>query len=319
MTDVYLGYSNLLQTVQLPTQKALQQLQQIQQKIDTLPKSSKPIQPGMQPSKFLKALAELNTANPDTLQDFLNATQVWPSANLPKPIPIGTHDSIQYFIKVSDKTVHQDSSSAAIPTREVFYGIFTYETLSILRSQSTTTHLDYDSLAKNADDSYESFVSEAERVPLGQTIITDLKYGFGIGRLYHKTSKAADMEDTGFYVICNAVDKSIWIAFDFEPYGETGDINLIQPEYGDPYGTLPLDTQKMVIGVMRLFTKEWTARKPLSLDDGDPFCNGAGIPLTCKLVAKSAFVADVLNAIKAGRAKDTLSRSSWSFKGPKAS
>lgn len=111
------------------------------------------------------------------------------------------------------------------------------------------------------------------------------------------------MEDTGFYVICNAVDKSIWVAFDFEPYGETGDINPVQPEYGDPYGELPVDTQKMVIGIMRLFRKEWTANNPVSLDGGDPICSGAGTPLACKLVAKPAFVADVLNAIKAGSAK----------------
>lgn len=86
---------------------------QIQQKIDALPKSSKPLPPEMQPSAFLTALADLNTANPDILQDCLDATQARSSANLPKPIPIGMHDGIQYFIKSSDKAVHQDSSSAA--------------------------------------------------------------------------------------------------------------------------------------------------------------------------------------------------------------
>lgn len=84
--------------------------------------------------------------------------------------------------------------------------------------------------------------------------------------------------------------------------GETGEINPVQPEYGDRYGELPLDTQKMVIGIMRLFRKEWTAKKPLSLDGGDPFRKGAGTPLECKLVAKPALVADVLNAIKTGTA-----------------
>ena len=93
----------------------------------------------------------------------------------------------------------------------------------------------------------------------------------------------------------------------------------MQPEYGDPYGKLPVDTQKMVIGIMRLFRKEWTAKKPLSLDGGDPFCNGAGTPLACKLVAKPAFVPDVLNAIKAGSAKPALSGSSRTSREPKAS
>lgn len=294
---------------------------QIQQKIDALPKSSKPLPPEMQPSAFLTALADLDTANPDILQDFLDATQARSSANLPKPVPIGTHDGIQYFIKSSDKAVHQDSSSAAITPAKagaVFYGISTYEAKSVLGGQSTTTDLDYGSPTESGDDFYGISASEAKSVPVGQTITTDLNYGFGLGRLYHKISNAVDMEDTGFYVICNAVDKSIWVAFDFEPYGETGDINPVQPEYGDCYGELPVDTQKMVIGIMRLFRKEWTAKKPLSLDGGDPFRNGAGTPLACKLVAKPAFVADVLNAIKAGSAKPALRGASRTSREPKA-
>lgn len=304
---------------------------QIQKKIDALPKSSKPLPPEMQPSAFLTALADLNIADTDTLQDFLDDTQARSSANLPKPVPIGTHDGIQYFIKSSDKTVHQDSSSAAIPpakTGEVFYGMSTYEAKSVLGGQSTSTDLDYGSPAESGDDFYGISVSEAKSVPVGgQTITTDLNYGFGLGRLYHKISNAVDMEDTGFYVICNAVDKSIWVAFDFEPYGETGDINPVQPEFGDPYGELPSDTQKMVIGIMRLFKKEWTTKNPLSLDGGDPFRDGAGTPLACKLVAKPAFVADVLDAIKAGSAasaasaasaKPALSGSSRTSREPKA-
>ena len=234
----------------------------------------------MQSSDFLTALADLNTADPDNLQDFLDATQAQPSANLPKLVPIGTHDSIQYFIKSSDKTVHQDPKSAAIPATQiddVFYGISSYE---------------------------------AKSIPDGQTIPTNLNYGFGLGRLYHESSTSVGIEDTGFYVICNAIDKSIWVTFDFEPYGETGEITPVQPECGDPYGELPLDTQKMKIGLMRLFGKEWIGRKPRSLDGGDPFRDGEGIPLACKLVAKPAFIADVLDAIKVGNAEPVLSGSS---------
>ena len=275
----------------------------------------------MQPPEFLTALAALNTANSDDVQDFLDATQAQSSANLPKPVPIGTHDGIQYFIKSSDKAVHQDSSSAAIPlakTGDVFYGISNYEAKSVLGGQSTTTDLHYGSPAESGDDFYGISASEARSVPLGQTITMDLNYGFGLGRLYHKTSNIAEVEDTGFYVICNAVDKSIWVAFDFEPYSDTGDVNPVQPEYGDPYGGLPLDTQKMVIGIMRLFKKEWIAKKPLSLDGGDPFRDGAGTPLACKLVAKPAFVADVLNAIAAESAKPAPRQSSRTLREAKA-
>ena len=108
------------------------------------------------------------------------------------------------------------------------------------------------------------------------------------------------MEDTGFFVICNAVDKSIWVAFDFEPYGETSEINPVRPENGDHYGELPEDKEKMTIGMMKLFTQEWTAEEPLFLDGGDPFHNGAGAPLAYKLIATPALIADVQRAIEAG-------------------
>ena len=261
----------------------------------------------MQVSEFLTALADLDTADPEDLQDFLNATQAQPSANLPKPIPIGTHDGVRYFIQSSDKTVHQDISSATIPPArigDIFYGISAYEAINVLGSKSITTDLDFGSPPESGDDFYGTSASEAKRVPIGQKISTDLNYGFGLGRLYHRTSSdAAHMEDTGFYVICNAVDKSIWLAFDFEPYGETGEINPVQPEYGDPYGKLPLDKQNMVLGIIKLFGKEWTATNPLSLNGGDPFRNRAGTPLASKLIAKPAFVTDVVNAVKADTAK----------------
>ena len=260
----------------------------------------------MQASEFLTVLANLNTAEPEDLQDFLDATQAGSSAYLPKPIPIGTHDDVQYFIKSSDKTIHQNTAFATIsPARadDIFDDISTYQAKSVSGGQSMTTDPDFGSPAESGDDIYGISTSEAKSVPIGQSITTDLHYGFGLGRLYHKSSsKAAHMEDTGFHVLCNAVDKSIWVAFDFEPYGETGDINPVQPEYGDPYGRLPGDKQNMVIGIMRLFGTEWTAKNPLSLDGGDPFGNGTGTPLACRLVARPAFVANVRNAIKAGTA-----------------
>ena len=50
---------------------------------------------------------------------------------------------------------------------------------------------------------------EARSIPHGSTIITHLKYGFGIGRLYHQMPDASQPQDTEFYVVCNALDKSI--------------------------------------------------------------------------------------------------------------
>ncbi|KAL9043873.1 MAG: hypothetical protein Q9214_002953 [Letrouitia sp. 1 TL-2023] len=288
-------------------------------------KASKPMPPGMQPLEFLTVLATLDTANPDTLQDFLVATQARP--NLPEPVPVGMHDGVQYFIKISAEALHEDSSSTAIPpakTGDIFYGISAYKTKNILGGlrrggQYRTTYLISRSPAASEDYFHGIFAPEARSGPVGHTMTTDLKYGFGLGRLHYTISNVADMEDTGFYVICNAVDKSIWVAFDFEPYGKTGEIDPVRPEHGDTYGELPWDTDGMVIGIMRLFSKEWTANKPLSLDGGDPFLNGAGTRLACKLVAKPAFVVDVLNAIKAGSAKPAPSESSQTSREPKAS
>ena len=225
----------------------------------------------MQSTDFLTSLAAVSTANPDSLQDFRGATQAQPLDHLPKLVPIGTHVGVHYFLQSSDRAIHVDAAAAAAPppakAGDVYYGVFAYE---------------------------------AKSIPAGTPMSIDLTYGFGLGRLYHSTSTATDAEDTGFFLICNAVDKSIWAAFDFEPYGETGDITPVEPQYGDPYGQLPSDTQKLVIGAMKLFGKEWMAKKPLSLDGGDPFGGGAGKPLACKLVAKPAYVADVLKAIKDG-------------------
>lgn len=170
---LFLGYSNLRRTVNLPNHEAQQQLQQIQQKIGALPKSRKPLPPVMQPSAFLTALAHPDTANPDILQDFLHATQVRSLDNLPKPVPIGTHDGIPYFIKFSDKAIHHTAVIPPAREGEVFYGISTYEAKSVLGGQSTTTDLDYGSPANSGDDFYGIPASEAKSVPVGQTITTD--------------------------------------------------------------------------------------------------------------------------------------------------
>ena len=124
----------------------------------------------MQPSEFLIALAGLDTANPDILQDFLVATQARSLDYLPKPVPIGTHDNIQYFIQSSDMTPHQDSSSAAIPpakTGEIYYGISTYEAKPILGGQSTMTDPDFGSPVESGDYFLGIPASEAESVPVG--------------------------------------------------------------------------------------------------------------------------------------------------------
>ena len=223
----------------------------------------------MQPQDFLAALAAVDISRQDNFYDFLDRTLSQPSANLLKLVPIGMHDSVRYFIKVNDKAIRQDTSTMTpANAKDTYYG---------------------------------TSVFEAKSLPAGAPAIIEIRFGFGIGRLWHQGPSAAQPQDTGFYVICSAVDKSIWVAFDFEPYSETGDIHLVMPDQGEEYGKLPEDTQNLVIGIQKLFGKEWTASaKPFSLDGKDPFKNGAGTPLALKLVTKPALVADVLNAIKVG-------------------
>jgi len=134
----------------------------------------------------------------------------------------------------------------------------------------------------------------AKSIPSCMPVTIDLTYGFGLGRLCHQMPDALQPQDSAFYVICNAMDKSIWIAFDFEPYGETGDIVQVRPEYGDPYGQLPGDKEEVMIGARKLFSGDWMASKQLSLDHGDPFEYTASEPaLAVKLFATPASIASM--------------------------
>ena len=279
----------------------------------------------MQSSEFLECLAAVDTANPDKFQDFLDATQIQPSANLPEYIPIGSHYGVQYFVKSSDIEIPQDLPSALRPS--VQQDIFAGKQPTDDNSSAGTPREEYGSsvgtppLPMEYESSWDTTTITITRrrrtlfgycfftarsIPSRRHTIIDLSYGFGIGRLYHKMPDALQPQDTGFYVVCNASDKSIWVAFDFEPYGETGDIERVRPEFGDPYGQLPGDKEELVIGAQKLFSGDWTTKKPLSLDYGDPFKNGAGTPLAAKLFATPAFINEVVIAIKAGRAKQGI-------------
>ena len=125
-------------------------------------------------------------------------------------------------------------------------------------------------------------------------VTLELEYGFGLGRLYFRsvTNTPAtweNLEDAGFYVVCSATDKSIWAVFNFHPMTETGDYETIRPQDGDEYGRPPGDKENLVIGVQKLFGKQWLAKKPLTLDGGDPFKNaalGGGFPVQAIVTAK---------------------------------
>ncbi|KAI9889058.1 MAG: hypothetical protein M1814_005847 [Vezdaea aestivalis] len=337
----------------------------------------------------LKALAAVDIADQDKLDDFSYATQIQPSVSSPIYVPIGWHSGVQYFIKSCDIAIPQDDSlvegndrimEASIPLRRtrLVKNDIPSETRNAVRAQGEQPkgRVDRRSTPKAYDfghssiDSEHMFFGSSDGVPLNgvslesvdggflatpfqwdrlqevdleyPSIFTGpspgpstsskadnslypgvssfylkshsgstqgLLYGFCIGRLYHKLPGAVWREDTGFYVICNAVDKSIWVAFDFEPDAETGDIQPVRPEHGEAYGLLPNDDQNLVIGIQMLFDKGWTARKPLMLDLGDPFQDAPHGPLPYRLVARPASKYDLISAIQssqAGGAREVL-------------
>ena len=274
-----LGYGNLLRIRSLSREGKLLEIKQIKQKLETLRvAATMPAATKMQNREYLDFLATVDTANPGETQHFMNATQCHHYDNLPDLIPIGSHEGVQYFIHSSDLEIPQDWSAISGQKHdpERFAGV---------------------SKALNQD-SKELFypgMSQFSAKQYATDILEDLKYGFGLGRLHHKMPNDSEAEDTGFYVICNAVDKSIWIAFDFGPYGETG-VDTVEPEYGDPYGQLPGDEQ--MIGVQRLFGGDWRSQHPYSLDRGDPFTGGAGRPMATRLFAKPVHFGEVVEAIK---------------------
>ena len=186
--------------------------------------------------------------------------------HIPQPIPIGTHGSVTYLIE----SLYQE-----LPHVEPCGSIQT----------------------PNPDDLYHDIsMFVAEHVLTSKPIDVDLKFGFTLGGLLYKFYDMSEPEDAGFYVICNAVDKSIWIAFDFKPYSELGYLSPIRPKNRDEYGTLPTYVHGGEVGAMKIVGADWTTQQPVG-SRGDLF--GAGSPIPCKLKAKPAIMRDVLQAVKA--------------------
>ncbi|KAG8533042.1 uncharacterized protein KY384_001825 [Bacidia gigantensis] len=276
-SPLLLGYANLLRLRTLPKDKRAQGIQQIQQKAKTIQSNCKPAPPPMEPSNYLTALANLDVKKPDAFQNFIRDTQAQDPESSPKPIPLGTREGIQYFLLSSESTVQQDISNPP-KTGDIYYSMSEYTSLSI---------------------------------PQYKPLATDLVYGFGLGQLYYRpvtTSPATwdNLTDSGFFVICSATDKSLWAAFNFNPITELGYVRPLKPENGDPYGKLPPgkpdDQSSVVIGLQKLYGKDWTTKKPFSLDGVDPFKNnvGSGTEIAAKLTAKPVLVADVVRAIGGG-------------------
>jgi hypothetical protein len=139
----------------------------------------------------------------------------------------------------------------------------------------------------------------------------NLKYDFNLERLCHKFPNEIYMKNIDFYVICNAVDKSIWIAFNFGSITEIDEIDSMWSKYDQVYEELSRNTQNLMIKIMKIFESKWTARRSLSSTDEDSFKNETNTSLACRLIAKQALISNVSNVIKTDETKKLHSKR-WS-------
>ena len=252
------GISSLRRLREMPEDERKRELEQRRRDIDALCAHIPPAPPPMSPIEFLKQLSTLDISSQDDYNDFQGRTQCQMPEKSPLPVPLGTHYEYQYYLRVCSDTIEPD---------------------------------DYNPKREDAEDIYYGMSRfEARHAVTGDPADVDLKFGFGLGKLYHREASKAepsfdeDLEPTGFYVICNAVDKSIWLAFDFEPINFYGDnTEYVRPERGDEYGKLPGDQDGLVVGVVKLYDRSWRLQQPPTLLKGDPFREAAGRPLACRL------------------------------------
>ena len=215
----------------------------------------------MTPVGFLERLAALNSADIPALLKFIED-----AGDVQEAIPIGKHGTLSYFIECTDDVM----VGGKVTTEESsFPGTF-----------------------------YSIREFHPQPIPSGDQMQCPLEYGFTLGRLFHQGPDDPTPDDSGFYVLCNLIDKSIWIAFNFRPIDAItcGPI-IIAPERGHEWGYLP-DRTKTDIGALQLFDGQWTSRmlekypEPsnllTALADQHPFENYEQRRYACKLHTRQA-------------------------------
>ena len=184
--------------------------------------------------EYMERLAALDFGEADDIDDFRSDT----CFDRTDAIPLGQRDGHAYFLLPAEETVPRMESSTQEP----------------------------------GDHDLSSVISQYQRVDLPQTtqdIIPELKYGFGIGKIVHRLVDETldDYEDTGFYVLANALDKSIWIAIDWFPLGP--DSAPTSLEGSRDWGMLP-GYDNIQVGVMKISQDNWAEKRPLTIV-GDTF------------------------------------------------
>jgi hypothetical protein len=196
-----------------------------------------------------------------------------------EPVPFGSHNGVAYFL---------DTAQDDIPGRGLI----------------SLTHLDR---MRGTSDYVKSY--EFEILPNSRGLRPNLRYGFGLGPLMHRPVEVEgarkdeggdggrgggegepDLESTGFFVIYNAVDRSIWVTVDFKPF-----VNAATEFRTDPlpstWGLIPED-EKLQIGTTRISQANWWKSDPLVATGGDPFA--VFPPCGWQMISKPAVLSEYL-------------------------
>lgn len=187
-------------------------------------------------------------------------------------IPLGVHNGYKYAILPSSRTIPHTATS-------------------------NTTALDD---LMGTTDIVSAF--DSKRIPGSSPSAAKLRFGFGLGRLVNASvgDDTAYYSDAGFYILFNIVDKSIWIAFDFQPQTETGDVIDIDPSTSSNWGFLE-DDDGLQIGAMKISDANWyQTDPPVITSASDPFTINP--PLACQIIAGPAIVRQWKEALTAAQA-----------------
>ena len=280
MTNLLLGSSNLQNSTKLFDEEKKEEQHLAASEVKAIPDPINSTSTHMSSSEFLGHLAQLDTTQPGNLEGLLLKTQLRSAAYIPELIPIGSHHGLEYFVGITDVELpspHEDdidsvnsesfpevetsNGSSQAESPELYPGLFHFKPQNIA-SSSTSEPIKGLTTEPATEQTLQSIIEPTK--PTTEHTTKPPEYGFALGRLRHQSPDDSHSKDTGFYVICDAYDTSIWIAFDFESYGSFGEREKIEPRFGDAYGQFPGDENKN-IGLQKLYAADWKMKKPLSL------------------------------------------------------
>ncbi|KAK5455899.1 hypothetical protein LTS15_005217 [Exophiala xenobiotica] len=221
---------------------------------------------------YLQQLAALDVGSEEAVRNFQYRTQILPGT---EPIALGSHSGHQYYLLCCADTIPY------------------------------TPNPFNPSVAGLQDSTVSAIISEYRRVLIpGATSLgrPEIQYGFGLGKLMYG-GEGTEMADAGFYVLFNAIDKSVWIAIDWYPTELSG---TAVGDASDDWGIFPGDDEDSAQGgVVKISQLNWEKSDPLKMCYADPL---ALRPIGCRLEANRAQKDKFLAALKAAADKQSAGR-----------